>query len=461
MRKRSRLLAGVAALALIVSACGDDDDDTSEAPAEETADTEAATDETTADTEAAAEETADTEAATDETTADTEAAAEEETATTIEGRGDADLVFWLDETRATALEPVVNQFADENGLNVKIVEVAGDQMRNAANQAIPTGEGPDIFAGAHDWVGELVANGVVAPIDLGASAADYNPSALDALTVNGQLYGLPYAVENVGLLRNTDLVPDAPATFDELEETALGLQSDGTISVPLAVQGAEGAPYHYYPMYTSYGANVFPRNEDGTYDTSQLGLDTPEGLAAAEAFGAWYDSGLLSQDVSYDIMIDSFSSGDAPFAITGPWAIDQIEENNPDLNFVIEPVPPAGDSESAPFLGVQAFYVSAFSENEALAQTFLLDFVNTEETMLELFEAQPRAPAYTPAFEQVADDPVVAGFGAAGENGEPIPNIPEMGAVFTPWSDAYVLISQGTDPTQAFTDAADQIRASL
>jgi maltose-binding protein MalE len=425
----------LAAAGLVVASCGDDDDD--------------ASGDTTADTEA----TAETEAA-----ADTEAPADTEP--TIPPRGDADLVFWLDETRATALEDVVNQFADENGLSVEIVEVAGDQMRNAVNQSIPAGEGPDIFAGAHDWVGELVANGVVAPVDLGASAADYNPLALEALTVNGQLYGLPYAVENVGLYRNTDLVPEAPATFADLEETALALEADGTVTVPLAVQGAEGAPYHYYPMYTSFGANVFPRNDDGTYDTSQLGLDTPEGLAAADAFGEWYDSGLLSQDVSYDIMIDSFSNGQAPFAITGPWAYAQIAEN-PDLNFVVEPIPPAGDSESVPFLGVQAFYVSAFSENEALAQTFLLDFANTEETMLALFEAQPRAPAYTPAFEAVADDPVVAGFGEAGANGEPIPNIPEMGAVFTPWSDAYVLISQGTDPQQAFTDAADQIRAEL
>jgi maltose-binding protein MalE len=307
----------------------------------------------------------------------------------------------------------------------------------------------------------MVANGIVAPIDLGPSAENYNPIALDAVSVGESLYGLPYAVENVGLLRNTDLVPEAPATFAELEEIALALRDEGTISVPLAVQGEGGAPYHYYPMYTSFGGYVFPRNADGTYDTTQVGLDAPEGLAAAEAFSGWYESGLLSQDVTYDIMISSFASGDAPFAITGPWAIPQITEAGPDLNFVIEPVPPAGDQESKPFIGAQSFYVSSFSENQALALTFLLDYVNTPETMLALYEAQPRAPAYIPTFEEVAGDPVLAGFGAAGANGEPLPNIPEMGAVFTPWSDAYVLLSQGNDPTTTFTDAANQIRDAL
>jgi len=247
----------------------------------------------------------------------------------------------------------------------------------------------------------------------------------------------------------------------DLEAAALALQEDGTISVPLAVQAEGGDPYHNYPMYSSFGAVVFPRGEDGNYDTSVVGLDEPEGLAAAESFGAWYDSGLLSGDVTYDIMISSFASGDAPFAITGPWALPQIDEAGPELNYVIEPIPPAGGVTSAPFTGVQAFYVSAFSENQALAQTFLLDYVNTPEAMMDLYDAQPRPPAYIPTFDAVSDDVVIAGFGAAGENGAPLPNIPEMGAVWTPWSDAYVLIAQGTDPVQAFTDAADQIRAAL
>jgi len=445
MRTSRRLLAVIAAVALVGAACGSDDDSGS------------STDETTAGTEAPT----DTEAPSDtDATTDTEAT-DGTTTTTIEGRGDADLVFWLDDTRATALAPFVEDFAAETGLNVKIVEVAEDVFRTSVNQVIPTGEGPDVFVGAHDWVGEMVANGIVAPIELGASEADYNPIAIEAVSIGSTRYGLPYAVENVGLLRNTDLVPEAPATFADLETTALALQDDGTISVPLAVQGEGGAPYHYYPMYTSFGAEVFAVNDDGSYDTTQVGLDAPEGLAAAEAFAGWYDSGLLSQDVTYDIMIESFSSGDAPFAITGPWAIPQITENNPDLNFVIEPVPAAGDQGSKPFIGAQAFYISAFSENQALAQTFLLDYVNTPDAMADLFAAQPRAPAYTPTFDEVSDDPVLAGFGESGANGEPLPNIPEMGAVFTPWSDAYVAISQGTDGTQAFTDAADQIRDAL
>ena len=86
----------------------------------------------------------------------------------------------------------------------------------------------------------MVANGIVEPIDLGASEADYSPVAINALTTNGALYGLPYATENVGLLRNTDLVPEAPATMADLEEVALLHQALDLVDVFLFAQAELG-----------------------------------------------------------------------------------------------------------------------------------------------------------------------------------------------------------------------------
>jgi arabinogalactan oligomer / maltooligosaccharide transport system substrate-binding protein len=82
------------------------------------------------------------------------------------------------------------------------------------------------------------------------------------------------------------------------------------------------------------------------------------------------------------------------------------------------------------FVGVQGFMISSFSENVDLAKTFLLDYLNTEELQLELFDAGGRPPAMTSAFEQVADDPIIQGFGLSGQQGAPLPAIPEMSAVW-------------------------------
>ena len=85
-------------------------------------------------------------------------------------------------------------------------------------------------------------------------------------------------------------------------------------------------PYHNYPMFAATGGYVFGVNDDGTYNPQDLGLASPGAIAAGENFSTWAKEGLISSDVSFDIMIQSFASGKAPFAITGPWAVTQIQE---------------------------------------------------------------------------------------------------------------------------------------
>jgi maltose-binding protein MalE len=378
-------------------------------------------------------------------------------------RGEADLVIWADLTRADAIRPLADSFAADEGLVIEVFEVPFDRIRDLLTTAGPAGEGPDIIIGAHDWLGELVSNGSLAPIDLGDSAADYSEVAIQAFTYDGQLYGLPYAVENIALVRNTDLVPEAPATFEDLEETALQLVADGQATIPLAIQEGPADPYHNYPLFSAYGGYVFGQNEDGTFNPDDVGIDSEGGLAAAEAFARWSEEGLISKDVTYDVMIDAFASGDAPFAITGPWAV-----NDPDrgfvqsgVNFAVEPIPPVAGGTPQVFVGVQGFMISSYSENIDLATTFLVDYVNSEDLQMAMFEAGGRPPAMTSAFEAVADDPVIQGFGLSGQQGIPQPAIPEMAAVWETWRDAYNLIFTGTDPTEAFTNAAESIRTAI
>jgi arabinogalactan oligomer / maltooligosaccharide transport system substrate-binding protein len=443
MRARWKLaLAALATVALLASGCGGDDDDSTDTAAEST--------------------TTSTTAAEEETTTTTAAEGEEEGEEVV--RADADLVIWADDTRTPVITPFAEQFGEENDLSVAVQELGFDDIRDRLTVAGPAGEGPDIIIGAHDWLGQLVSSGVVSPIDLGATAEEFNPVAIDAFTYGGQLYGLPYAVENVALLRNTDLVPEAPATFEELAQTALDLKASGQVDVPLAIQEDPGDPFHNYPLFTALGGYVFGRDAEGNYDPTDLGIDSEGGLAAAQAFADWAQQGLISSETSYDVMIEAFGSGRAPFAITGPWAISQEETGfaATGVPYVVEPIPPVAGGEPRPFVGVQGFMVSAQAENPLAAQTFLVDFMATEDAQVALFEAGGRPPALTAAFEQVADDPDIAGFQAAGANGEPLPAIPEMGSVWSAWTDAYqlVLTNQG-DPAQAFTDAADQIRTLI
>ncbi len=79
---------------------------------------------------------------------------------------------------------------DKTGVKVELTGKSVDDMKDDFIQQVPTGKGPDIVMGAHDWLGELSTNGVVAPIELGDSSEDYLPVALQAATYDGTVYML-------------------------------------------------------------------------------------------------------------------------------------------------------------------------------------------------------------------------------------------------------------------------------
>src|SRR5262249_17839554 len=117
------------------------------------------------------------------------------------------LTIWADDQRAAVLKPFATKFGSENGVTVNVQAISKDLQTNfvTASQA---GKGPDIVVGAHDWIGNLVQNGTIDPVQLSDDQkSKFAQVALNAVSFNGQLYGVPYAIENIALIRNTDLAP--------------------------------------------------------------------------------------------------------------------------------------------------------------------------------------------------------------------------------------------------------------
>ncbi len=78
---------------------------------------------------------------------------------------------------------------------------------------------------------------------------------------------------------------------------------------------------------------------------------------------------------------------------------------------------------------------------------------------VSLAQLSGRIPASGSALAQVNDDPVIAGFGQALLNAEPMPNIPEMGSVWGPMGTALTVILESADSDVAgsLTQAASEI----
>ncbi|TGO05079.1 sugar ABC transporter substrate-binding protein [Serinibacter arcticus] len=379
------------------------------------------------------------------------------------GGGDAagaSLTIWSDAEREQAIKDAAADFEADTGATVTVVQKNFEDLRADFLSQVPTGEGPDITIGAHDWLGEFVESGVVDTIDLGDRVNDFEPVTVEALTYDGQLYALPYAQEAVGLIQNTALVgEETPATWDEMIQMATDA---GFAERPfiLYTAGADGDMYTSYGFQTSFGAPVFQQDESGSY-LAEVGLGGQGGLDFAQFL---YDNGsagtgYFTNTVDYDIGNELFASGQSPFIVQGPWTIPTFQDAGVDV--AVGPIPSAGPETAAPFVGVQGFYLSAQSSNALLANEFLTNYMSTDEAQQALYEADPRIPALTAVAEEVASDPVIAGFLESAQNGVPMPNIPEMGAVWDFWNPVQIALINGEDPATIWPTMVGNIETAL
>ena len=362
----------------------------------------------------------------------------------------ATLRIWADEQRAPVLTELGAQFQAEYNVEVVVENIAG--IRDQFLVAAPAGEGPDIIVIAHDQLPALTESGLIAELDLGAKAADFDPETLKAYSFEGKLYGMPYARENLGFFYNADVVEEVPTTWQGVYDLSRELIDAGEVQFGIVLAGTS---YDAYPWMTSQGGYVFGLDENGDYNPEDVGVGSEGMIKFGEMALQWKEDGILSDNLDNTTAKSMFLNGDVAFFMNGPWEINNLKESG--LNFGIAKFPDGG----YPFMGVQGFAVNAMSENILLAQAFLTEFVATEDAMMALYEADPRAIAYTPAAEKI-DDPYLQGIAEAGENAVAMPAIPEMGKVWGDWGNALTFVFDGSKtPEEAYTFAQEAIVAAI
>lgn len=366
---------------------------------------------------------------------------------------DNTLVIWADEISAAVIEEFGADFADEYGVEVEVQQLTYSDIRGEFITAAPNNEGPDIIIGAHDWLGELVSNGLLSPVDLSAVEEDINPNAIAAMTYDGEVYGLPYSVENTAFFRNVDLVPEVPATWEEVRAISEELAEEDIYGYMIQQRD----PWHSYTVFSAFGGYVFGFEEGVGYDPSDVGLDSEGAIAAYTYLANLIADGLMPSGLQQETMWALFTEGEGAMMVTGPWALETLRES--DVNFEVTAAPEGPDGPARPFISVRGFMVSAFSEDPATAQIFLTEFMATDEAMQGLFDAESRPPAW---LNVEVDDPVLDAFREAGATGAPQPAIPEMGAVWESWSNMMELSLNDPEAVEAEAmNAAEQVREAI
>ena len=374
------------------------------------------------------------------------------------------IVIWTDANRAPAVTKVANAWAATNGATIKVVSKDFGSIETNLGTVAAT-DAPDVVVAAHDWTGQLAANGLVVPLypsrTVLAQFPKYTLNAFSYGTAVKKLYGLPVQVENVGLVVNTKLAP-VPTTFAQLESTALKFKKKNRLAFGLCVQqGSGGDAYHMYPFFSGLGGYVFGTNHAGNLDPSNIGVANATFMKNAKLIDKWNKEGLINSKADYSTCDTAFTKSKTPYWITGPWAMSDITKAGIKVKVIQLPkiVKP-----SVPFLGVNGMMVTKFAAThgvDSAAKDLVTNFFSTPSAQTQLAAAGGRAPANIKA---KATDPILAEFGKAGVGGVPMPNIPQMASVWSDLGAAWVRSTKGSGAMPAarsFRGAARSIAAKI
>lgn len=323
----------------------------------------------------------------------------------------------------------------------------------------PAGVGADVFVTAHDHVAVAAESGLILENDVFADYVKENfmDVAIQAASYKGKIYGFPLTVKTIALFYNKDLVDKPVETWDEMFEFAREFNDPSANKFALVWQANE--PYFAHGFLAGYGYKIFGPNMD---DKNQLGWDTPEAIEGMKFYQRLKEIyPVPSQDATWDAMTSLFSSGEAPYAITGPWSIKDFQ--NAGVNFGITKLPklPNGNYPIT-FSTVDVACVSSYTKYPNAAK-LLAKFLASEEGLRIMYETKYELPASLNAQETIlANDEYLKAVAEQAENSTPLPSIPEMAHVWDPYKKAFTAVWDGIqDPETALKSAQEEFYSIL
>ena len=358
----------------------------------------------------------------------------------------AGLTVWthFGDSELTWLKAQAAAYTKASGNAVNIVSVPFDQIPDKFIQSAPKGQGPDIVVSLpQDRLGQLASSGVIEPMDkYVTSKTDLDKTALSAMTYNGKLFGLPMFAEAVAVVYNRKLLPGGvPNTWDAFIKAAQANTGNGKFGFLVDLSNA----YMNYGIFSAYGAYIF-KNNNGTLNVKDLGIASTGGDKAVSLLNDLrYKYNLIPEGVDGGVAKSAFTDGKLAMLLTGPWDMADIKKAGIDYGIANLPAPTGATAKWSPFVGVQGVMMNAYSKNKVAAAQFAKALVSSA-AQTAFNKAGGRIPVSLSARVQLKADPIVVGFGRAISAGTPMPNVPQMGAVWGPWSNAVAQSVQKPSP---------------
>ena len=310
--------------------------------------------------------------------------------------------FWSEPSQRAFLQERIDAFVEANpGVEVELIDLSWGDGKEKLFAMFDGGQTPDVIELGSDWVAQFAESGRLYEFPKKSAGV---PAALAAPGVwNGKTYALPWVVASRGLFYNTVMMteagvdPDAIASWEDLLTAAEQINASLNPESNLYGMGINGADKNrlykkVLPLVWSNGGALFN-------DAGEPTLSSPKNIEALEFYLTLARNGKVDVQKELDQL---FLAGRLGIWLSGPWLVDRIEKENPELAYTVKPMPTFNGNEGVGIIGGEYLAVNKDSDQLAMAVK-LAEFLVSAEQALAL--SKDLKGGFAPADQSMADDP--------------------------------------------------------
>lgn len=296
-----------------------------------------------------------------------------------------EITLWTRSPLERQAKNVVEAYNKSHKNQVKLEIIPNDDMEGKVGGASQTDSLPDILAGdvvrIPYWASEGIFTDITKQIDGLDNKADLQQGHIEAGTVDGAEYTLPFITDvsvmvwNKNLYKEAGLDPEqGPKSIDQFVEQAkkvAALNKDGVAGSYLAGQSGGALVFDLFPSVWADGESVM--NKDGSEAT--LDNDSMKGVLDAykELANTTNGLGAGSKEETGATWTAPFANskiGVMPYPNTSTTALFDAEKDG-GFEVGVAPIPGTKEGKTSTFLGGDAMGISKDSKHVAQAWNFL------------------------------------------------------------------------------------------
>ena len=296
-----------------------------------------------------------------------------------------EITLWTRSPLERQAKDVVEAYNKSHKNQVKLEIIPNDDMEGKVGGASQTDSLPDILAGdvvrIPYWASEGIFTDITKQIDGLDNKADLQQGHIEAGTVDGAEYTLPFITDvsvmvwNKTLYKEAGLDPEqgpkSIAEFTEQAKKVAALNKDGVAGSYLAGQSGGALVFDLFPSVWADGESVM--NKDGSEAT--LDNDSMKGVLDAykELANTTNGLGAGSKEETGATWTAPFANGKIgvmPYPNTSTTALFDAEKDG-GFEVGVAPIPGTKEGKTSTFLGGDAMGISKDSKHVAQAWNFL------------------------------------------------------------------------------------------